>query len=59
MSVIRYGFPKLVLQITYDGDDMKELRRKAEEMSEKLKMYEPRYSEVIASKKESDEYWLV
>lgn len=59
LSIMRHGFPKLVLQVTYNGSDADELRRRAEHMAEELKQYSPRYVEVIKSDKEAEEYWLI
>ncbi|MCI0619741.1 FAD-binding oxidoreductase [Candidatus Wolfebacteria bacterium] len=59
VSMFRHGLPKLVLQITFDGDDRKVLRQKAEVLARELKQYEPRYVEIIHSAKEEEEYWLI
>lgn len=59
LSILRHGYPKLVLQITYDGDNPDELRKKAEDAAERLQQYKPRYTEVIRSPKEAEEYWLI
>ena len=58
-SILRKGFPKLVLQITFRGNDKTELRKKADVLKEEMKEYNPRYIEVIESDIEADEYWLV
>jgi FAD/FMN-containing dehydrogenase len=59
ISILRHGLPKLVLQITFDGDDKKVLREKSETLRDELKAYSPRYMEVIHSSKEAEEYWLI
>lgn len=59
LSILGHGLPKLVLQVTFDGDNPKELRRKAEEMVVNLKKFNPRYVEVIKNAHEMDEYWLI
>lgn len=58
-SIARHGIPKLVLQITFDGDDKKELVQKAKKLADDLKQFSPRYIEVITSAREMDEYWLI
>ncbi|GMU74282.1 MAG: hypothetical protein AMXMBFR44_4790 [Candidatus Campbellbacteria bacterium] len=58
-SIVRHGIPKLVLQITFDGDDKKELVQKAKKLADDLKQFSPRYVEVITSAREMDEYWLI
>ena len=59
-SILRYGLPKLVLQITYEGDDPEALRERAAGMEAALAArFSPRYTEVIRSRQEADEYWLV
>lgn len=58
-SILRYGIPKLVLQITFEGDDPEKLQVKAEKLQEDLRQYHPRYMEVVRSPKEAEEYWLI
>jgi len=58
-SIIRKGFPKLVLQITFDGDDPVELEKKAQQLAIDLQDYSPRYLEVIKNPQEAKEYWLI
>jgi len=58
-SILTKGFPKLVLQITFDGNNKLELSQKALNLEKALKKYEPRYSEVIRDSSEAEEYWLV
>lgn len=59
ISILGHGFPKLVLQITYDGDDPEVLRKRAEQTAEELTRFHPRYTEVIRTQKEAEEYWLI
>jgi FAD/FMN-containing dehydrogenase len=59
MSILGHGLPKLVLQITFDGDNHKELLRKAEELVVNLRKFNLRYVEVIKNAHEMDEYWLI
>lgn len=58
-SIVRHGFPKLVLQITYEGNDRRKLRNHAEHVLETLQPFNVRYGEVIASEKEAEEYWMI
>lgn len=58
-SIATHGIPKLVLQITFDGDNRRALQYKAEELVVNLKKFKPRYVEVIKSAREMDEYWLI
>ncbi len=58
-SIATHGIPKLVLQITFDGENRKALRYKAEELVVHLKKCKPRYIEIIKSAREMDEYWLI
>jgi len=58
-SIVRNGLPKLVLQITFEGADSSELERRAEGLQQRLSTFKPRYTEIISSKLEADEYWLV
>ncbi len=59
LSIVTHGIPKLVLQITFDGDDRKVLQHKAEELVVNLKKFKPRYVEIIKSARETDVYWLI
>lgn len=59
MSIISHGFPKLVIQITFDGDDPTELKGRAVRLMEALQAYAPRYIEVIGTSAEVDDYWLI
>jgi len=59
LSILRYGLPKLVLQVTFEGKDPAQLKEKAQNMVKDLEKYNPRYTEVIKHKAETDEYWLV
>ena len=59
VSILRHGFPRLVLQITFDGNDKQELRDRALSLAERLKKFNPRYLEVIKSEREAQEYWLI
>ncbi|QQR82793.1 FAD-binding oxidoreductase [Candidatus Campbellbacteria bacterium] len=59
LSILRYGIPQLVLQITFDGDDVLALRAQAEQLAHDLIPLQPRYTQVVSSKKEMDEYWLI
>lgn len=58
-SIVRYGMPKLVLQITFDGKDMALLKKKAEALAQELAHFKPRYVEILKTKKEMEEYWLI
>lgn len=58
-SILRYGMPKLVLQITFDGKDAVLLKKKAEALVKELVPFKPRYVEVLKDKKEMEEYWLI
>ncbi len=58
-SILRHGIPALVLQITFDGDDEKELATRARQLVRDIAQFHPRYCESIGSKKEMDEYWLI
>ncbi len=59
-SIVRGGgLPKLVLQITFDGDDKRALLQKARALSADLKTFSPRYVEVVSNAHEMDEYWLI
>lgn len=58
-SIIRHGLPKLVLQITFEGDDRDALTERAEILARELRRYNPRYIEVISDPREADEYWLI
>ena len=59
LSIVRHGLPKLVLQITFEGDDKEELAERARTLKRELEEYSPRYMEVIKNPHEADEYWLV
>lgn len=59
LSILRHGLPKLVLQVTFDGHDKKDLWEQAQKCADDLKQYSPRYMEVIKNPREADEYWLV
>lgn len=58
-SVLAKGFPKLVLQITFDGDDKAELLSKAKALARDLAAFAPRRVEIIRHTREMDEYWLI
>ena len=58
-SILRHGIPKLVLQITFDGDDPVSLRHKAFSLQKVLEKYTCRYTEVLHSPQEAQEYWLI
>jgi FAD/FMN-containing dehydrogenase len=58
-SILTKGFPKLVLQITFDGDTPEKLRDKAIALEKALKKFNSRYSEILKEKSEAEEYWLV
>jgi FAD/FMN-containing dehydrogenase len=58
-SILTKGFPKLVLQITFDGETPEKLRDKAVALEKTLQKFNPRYSEVIQEKSEAEEYWLI
>lgn len=59
LSIVRHGFPKLVLQVTFQGDDREELRQKALKLKDEMTEFNPRYIEVIESDTEAEEYWLI
>ncbi len=59
MSILSHGLPKLIIQITFDGDDETELRARAERLVGELKVYKPRYIEAIGTAAEVDDYWLI
>ena len=59
LSILKHGIPKLVLQITFDGDEPHVLREKALAMAQDVSVYHPRYAEVIKDPKEAEEYWLI
>lgn len=59
LSILRHGLPKLVLQVTFDGESPEELKNKAVQLAKDIEKYEPRYVEVIKNPHEMDEYWLV
>lgn len=59
LSILRYGIPQLVLQVTFDGDDVGVLRAQAQKLVSDLNPLAPRYIQIIASSKEMDEYWLI
>lgn len=58
-SIIRHGLPKLVLQITFEGEDKEQLHQQATELVKNVAQYSPRYTEVIKTRKEDEEYWLI
>jgi len=58
-SILTKGFPKLILQITFDGSDKKALREKALLLRKKLESYSPRYLEVLKNPEEAKSYWLI
>ena len=58
-SILKHGYPKLVLQVTFSGEDAAALRAAAEKLIEKLQPFAPRYTEVIRSHQEEEGYWLV
>ena len=59
MSILSHGLPKLIIQITFDGDDEKELNERALRLLGELKAYNPRYIEAIGTTAEVDDYWLI
>ena len=59
LSMLRHGIPQLVLQVTFDGDDVAVLRTQAQKLVDDLKPLAPRYIQIISSSKEMDEYWLI
>jgi len=59
ISILTKGFPKLILQITFDGENKVELKQKASNLETALKQFNPRYMEIIKEKAEAEEYWLV
>ncbi|MCR4274887.1 MAG: FAD-binding oxidoreductase [Candidatus Campbellbacteria bacterium] len=58
-SMICHGIPKLVLQVTFDGDDESVLLSQAQQLVHDISPLSPRYSEVVSSSKEMAEYWLI
>lgn len=58
-SIIRKGWPKLVLQATFTGDNEKELFAKAKQLRRELARYPLRRSKIVTSKQEADTYWMV
>lgn len=59
-SILKHGFPKLVLQVTFEGNDKSALRKTADDLAQKLtKEFKPRYLEVIQSDIEAQEYWKI
>lgn len=59
LSILRYGIPKLVLQVTFDGDDASIVHAQAKQLAHDLVPLQPRYTQVVSSQKEMDEYWLI
>ncbi len=58
-SILTRGFPKLVLQITFDGDDPQVLRRRAYTCAAACRKFNPRLVRLTKSGAEVDEYWLI
>jgi len=58
-AIVSGGLPKLVLQVTFEGDNAEELRLRAETLRKKLQDFRPQYAEVIKTRAEAQEYWLI
>ncbi|HXK39367.1 MAG TPA: FAD-binding oxidoreductase, partial [Candidatus Paceibacterota bacterium] len=54
-----HGVPKLVLQVTFDGDDPHALLAKEKKLKEALKQFHPGYRDIVRSSDEAKEYWLI
>jgi FAD/FMN-containing dehydrogenase len=58
-SILIKGFPKLVLQITFEGDNPDQLLSQARELKKIIKNYKPQYLEIIKTPEEAEGYWLI
>ncbi len=58
-SLLSKGLPKLVLQITFSGDDTESLYTQGRLLIEKLSQFSPRFIHATRSEAEIDEYWLI
>jgi FAD/FMN-containing dehydrogenase len=54
-----HGVPKLVLQVTFDGDNPHLLLAKEKKLKEALKQFHPGYRDIVRSSDEAKEYWLI
>lgn len=58
-SILTQGLPKLVLQITWNGDDRESIHKQSHDCKKMLKAFNPRLLHTTSSQAEVDEYWLI
>jgi FAD/FMN-containing dehydrogenase len=58
-SVFSKGLPKLVLQITWSGDERRGIHMQSEGCKALLTKFSPRLSHLTSSQAEVDEYWMI
>lgn len=58
-SIVSKGLPKLVVQITFDGETKDELTAHAHEVASAIAQHHPRFVHLTRSAAELDEYWLI
>ncbi len=58
-SIVTKGLPKLVLQITWNGDDRESIHKQSHDCKKKLAVFRPRLLHLTSSQAEADEYWLI
>lgn len=58
-SVITKGLPKLVLQITWGGDDRRSIHEQSVACRKALAPFRPRLLHLTHSQAEVDEYWMI
>jgi FAD/FMN-containing dehydrogenase len=58
-SIITKGLPKLVLQVTWGGDDRRSIHEQSEVCKAALQQFAPRLLHLTGSQTEVDEYWMI
>ncbi len=59
LSILTKGLPKLVLQITWSGDERGPIHIQSELCKQALKPFAPRLLHLTGSQTEVDEYWMI
>lgn len=57
LMVVKGGLPKLVLQVDFTGNDPQELKKKVQELQEKLAPLHPKMR--VAVENQEQKYWLI